>query len=297
MEICKKIGRALLLPHMAVMILLVPIATVFLVYSMAVLGTETVPAYVSYVLAAYTLTVWCVRIPSIVRFCKGFKKRNKYAKMWFDDVRLRTTLILYGSLLWNTAYALLQLWLGVYHQSLWFYAMAGYYMFLALMRIFLASHTRRYTAGEKMLEELKKYRFCGWIFLGVNMALTVMIIFMIYRNRSFVYDQITTIALAAYTFTAFTVAIVNIIRYRRYHSPVYSASKAISLAAACVSMITLTSTMLTTFGGEGDMMFRRLMLSLIGGAASVFIIGMAAYMIKQSSAKIKVLQTEETHGS
>ena len=54
----KKIGKALLMPHIAIMITLVPIATVLLVGSMVFVGTESVVAYVSYVIAAYTLTVW-----------------------------------------------------------------------------------------------------------------------------------------------------------------------------------------------------------------------------------------------
>ena len=209
-------------------------------------------------------------------------------------MRLRTNITLLCSLLWNMAYAVFQLWLGIKNSTFWYYSLAGYYFCLALMRVFLSGHTRKFTAGERMLEELKKYRLCGWIFLAMNMTLAVMMIFMIYRNKTFLHDQITTIAMAAYTFTTFTVAIVNIVRYRKYNSPVYSASKAISLAAACVSMITLTSTMLTTFNdGTMDMMSRRLMLSSVGGAVFVFIIVMAIYMIAQSTKKIKVLKSEE----
>lgn len=294
MENFKKICKALLFPHIAIMIILIPISAAFLVYSMVVLGTETVPAYISYVLAAYTLTVWCVRIPKIITLVREFKNGNEYAKMWFEDVRLRTNITLFCSLLWNMAYAVFQLWLGIKNSTFWYYSLAGYYFCLALMRVFLAVHTRKFTAGERMLEELKKYRLCGWIFLAMNMTLAVMMIFMIYRNKTFLHDQITTIAMAAYTFTTFTVAIVNIVRYRKYNSPVYSASKAISLAAACVSMITLTSTMLTTFNeGTMDMMSRRLMLSSVGGAVFVFIIVMAIYMIAQSTTKIKALKSEE----
>ena len=58
----KKLGKALLFPHIAIMILLVPIATALLVGSMVLLGTESPIAYVSYVLAAYTLTIWCMKI-------------------------------------------------------------------------------------------------------------------------------------------------------------------------------------------------------------------------------------------
>ncbi len=295
MDNFKKICMALLVPPMAVMILLVPVATVFLVYSMVVLGSESVIAIISYVLAAYTLTVWCVQIPRIVRSIKGFKNENKYAQMWFGDVHLRTSLTLYGSLLWNVAYAIFQLWLGIRHATSWYYSLAGYYLCLALMRLFLSTHTRRHSAGERMYEELKKYRICGWILLVMNLALAIILFFMIHWNRTFEHDQITTIALAAYTFTSFTVAIVNVVRYRKYNSPVYSATKVISLAAACVSMITLTSAMLTAFGSEEEASFRRLMLALLGGAVALFITAMAIYMIKQSTRKMKELKAEESH--
>ncbi len=295
MNTWKKIGKALLFPPLVIMVILVPVAIVFLVYAMVVLGTETVPAYISYVLAAYTLTIWCAKIPKLIKLAKDFRNENKYAKMWFEDVRLRTNLTLYGSLLWNTAYALFQLWLGIFHSTFWFYSLAGYYICLALMRVFLVSHTRKYTAGEKMLDELKKYRICGWVFLAMNLALTLIIFFMVYWNRTFKHHEITTIAMAAYTFTSFTFAIMGIVKYRKYESPVFSASKAISLAAACVSMLTLTSTMLTTFGEADGLLFRRIMLGSLGGTVSAFIIAMAIYMIVQGTKKLKMLNTEVTN--
>lgn len=290
----KKIGKALLFPHIAIMIILIPIATVFLVYSMVFLGTESVTAIISYVLAAYTLTVWCFKIPYLIRFLKNFKKENKYARIWQDDTRLRMNVSLYGTLIWNTAYAVFQLGLGFWHHTFWFYSLAGYYIALAVMRFFLVRHTRRHKPGEKMREELIKYRACGIVFLIMNLALALIIFFMVYWNRTFIHHEITTIALAAYTFGSLTMAIINVFKYRKYNSPVYSASKAISLAAACVSMLTLESTMLTTFGdGTMDLASRRIMLGASGGVISVFIIVMAIYMIVQATKKIKLLGIEE----
>ena len=111
---------------------------------------------------------------------------------------------------------------------------------------------------------------------------------MVYWNRTFNHHEVTTIAMAAYTFSAFTIAIVNIVRYRKYNSPVYSAAKAISLASACVSMLTLESTMLTTFNdGSIDTFTRRIFLGISGAAISIFIIVMAVFMIVQSNKKLK----------
>ena len=287
----KKIGKALLFPHIAIMIILLPIATVFLVYSMVFLGTESVPAIISYVLAFYTLMVWALKVPYLIQFFKTFKDENKYARRWQDDDRLRVNVSLYGTLIWNTAYALLQLGMGFWHHTFWFYSLAGYYICLAVMRFFLARYTTKHKPGEKMREELIRYRLCGWVFLAMNLALALIIFFMVYWNRTFTHHMITAIAMAAYTFTAFTIAIINIVKYRKYNSPVYSASKAISLAAACVSMLTLEATMLTTFGdGSMDAITRKIMLGCTGGVISVFIIVMAVYMIKQSNKQLKKLK-------
>ena len=291
----RKIGKTLLYPHIAIMLVLLPVATVLLVYSMVFIGTESVIAYLSYVLAAYTLTVWCFRIPWLIRFIKSFKNENKYAQIWLSDTRLRVNVSLYGSLLWNTAYAVFQLGLGFWHHTFWFYSLAGYYICLAIMRFFLVQHTRKHNAGERMREELIKYRNCGIAFLLMNLALSLMVFFMVYWNRTFEHHETTTIAMAAYTFGSMTMAIMNVVKYRKYNSPVYSSSKAISLAAACVSMLTLESTMLTTFSdGTMTLTARRMMLGVTGAAVCAFIIAMAIYMIVQSSKKLKLLKTEES---
>ena len=293
----KKLGKALLFPHIAIMILLVPIATVLLVGSMVFIGTESVIAYISYVLAAYTLTVWCFKIPYLINFFKTFKNENKYARRWQDDTRLRVNMSLYGSLAWNALYGILQLWLGFYHHTFWFYSLGAYYICLGVMRFFLARHTTRYAPGERMQTELKKYRACGIVFLVMNLALALIIFFMVYWNRTFEHHMITAIAMAAYTFTALTTAIINVIKYRKYNSPVFSASKAISLAAALVSMLTLESTMLTTFGdGTMTVMAQKWMLGATGGAISVLIVATAIYMIVVGSKKLKELKSEVENG-
>ena len=290
----KKIGKAILFPHIAIMIILVPIATAFLVASLVFLSSESPIAITSYVIAAYTLTVWCCRIPNLVRFIKKIKNENKLARRWQDDPRLRIKLSLYGSLAWSALYGVFQLWLGVYHGTFWFCSLGAYYICLAVMRFFLAGHTRKYAPGEKMQLELKKYRICGWVFLVMNLALSLIVFFMVYWNRTFVHHEITTIAMAAYTFGTFTLAIINVVKYKKYNSPVFSASKAINFAAACVSMLTLTSTMLTTFSdGSFDEMGQKMMLGGVGFAVSAIIVVMAIVMIVRATKRIKQFKTEE----
>ena len=293
----KKIGKALLFPHIVIMISLVPLATVLLVGSMVFVGTESPIAYISYVLAAYTLTIWCMKIPNIIRFFKRFKSENRYAQKWFNDTRLRVNVSLYGSFAWNALYGIFQLWLGIYHHTFWFSSLGAYYICLGVMRFFLVRHTTKYAPGERMQIELVKYRACGWVFLVMNLALSLIVFFMVYWNRTFEHHMITAIAMAAYTFSAFAAAIVSMVKYKKYNSPVFSASKATSFAAACVSMLTLTSTMLTTFNdGTMDAITRKWMLGGVGVAVSGTVVTLAIYMIVQGTKKLKKINKEVQNG-
>ncbi|MBQ3015543.1 MAG: hypothetical protein IJD79_02050 [Clostridia bacterium] len=286
----KRIGKAFIFPKKIIIGLLTPIAIVLLILSAVIWDTASVPSIISYVVSAYTLTVWCFRIPDIIKWCKRQKNENKYLLYWRENPRFRVNVTLAASIIFNCIFAAFQLFLGIYHGSFWFYSIAGYYLFLAAMRYFLFKHTKSFRPGERMRAELIKYRNCGWVFLAVNLSLSVIVLFMIKFDRTFIHHEITTIAIAAYTFTAFTLAIVNLIKFRKFNSPAFSASKAISLAAACVSMITLESTMLTTFGDPtADKTMNRILLGATGAVVSAFLIVMAIFIIVQSTKKLKNL--------
>lgn len=288
----KKIGLNLLYPHLAVIISLLPISVAFLVLSLIYLGTESILAILSYLLAFYVLLVISFRVPRIITFFKTFKRENKYMQKWFSDVHLRMNVSLYGSLIWNIAFAILQLVLGFYHKSFWFYTMFAYYVILGIMRFFLVKHTRKYKANEEATIEVKKSILCGYLLIAMNLALAVIIFFMVYFNRTFYHHMITTIALAAYTFFTFTFAIINLVKYRKYQSPIYSSAKTISLIAGAVSMLTLETTMLTTFGANESPLFSQIMLSLTGVAVIGFAITMAIIMIVKGNRQLKEYENQ-----
>ncbi|MBQ8425410.1 MAG: hypothetical protein IJX17_05260 [Clostridia bacterium] len=288
----KKIGISLLYPHIAVIICLLPISIAFLTFSLINLGSESIIAIISYLIAFYVLVVVCAKIPNIIKFFKKVKTENEYVKRYFNDVRLRMNISLYGSLIWNIAFAILQLGLGFYHKSFWFYSMFAYYVMLGVMRFFLLIHTRKYEANEQTEIEIKKSILCGWLLIFMNLALAVIVFFMVYFDKTFYHHMITTIAMAAYTFFTFSFAIVNLIRYRKYKSPVYSSAKTISLIAGSVSMLTLETTMLTTFGTEESVMLGKILLPLTGVAVIGFAITMAIIMIVKGNRQRKELKSQ-----
>lgn len=293
----KNVVKAVVFPHTAVFAVFTPISTALMIYSVLFSKSNSILSVISYALAAYTLTIWCFGIPNIISAVKNFKKENKYARLWLNDHRLRINISLYGSLTWNVTYAAFQLWLGFYHHSFWFYSLAIYYVSLAVMRFILAGYTTRHEAGYSMSSELARYRNCGWVLLIMNLALAVIIFFMVYFNRSFNHHEITTIAIATYTFITFSAAIVNIFKYRRYNSPVYSASKAVSLASASVSLLTVESTMLNTFdNGEMSAFGKKMMLGISGIVVVAFVALMAVYMIIKGTKGFKSIKNRRDYG-
>lgn len=292
MEKFKQILTKLLFPHIAVVIILVPLSVVMLIYAFAVESADRIIVYGSYFLSAYALTILCTRSPAIFRKVKSLKTENRYINRYMTDVHLRMEISLYGTVAMNTLYALMQLASGFHFRSVWFYALAGYYILLAVMRFFLLRDTKRSTPGEDKLAEFHRYRFCGMLLLLMNLTLAVIVFFIVRQNRGFQYHYIHTIAMAAYTFAAMTMAVINVVKYRRYESPVMSAAKAISLASALVSMLSLETAMLTAFGEGDDPVFRQIMTASTGAAVCLFVLGMAIYMIIRSTKEIKQIKKE-----
>ena len=282
----KKMGKAMLFPYPAVLALLCIAALTLLVYGFVALETSDVISIASYVLSFYALTALCLRVPDIIRFVQRFRRENRYYLMYKEDVQLRMDISLYGAFGFNALYSLFQLWLGLVHHSAWFYAMAGYYLLLACLRLMLARTIQAYTPGENLPLEWRKYRLCGAWLTTMTLVLFVFTMYFVFQTRTFVHHEITTIAMAAYSFTALTLAIVNLIRYQKYHSPAISAAREISLAAATVSMLTLENAMFTTFGQESSILFRQIMLGATGSVVLLFVVGMAVHMIVRASKQL-----------
>ena len=285
----KKITKRLLFPHPVFLWLFVPLALVLLIYSAIFYESTDVISIVSYVCSFCALVLVCLRIPDIIRFVKRFRQENKYAVRYASDVRLRINLSLHGSFLFNSVYAAFQLGLGLWHHSVWFYSMAGYYLLLGLMRLMLVKYTRGHTPGQQPETEWKKYRLCGVLLLMMTLVLTIFILYFVLRIREFKHHEITTISMAAYTFASLALAIINAFRYKKYGSPAYSAAKAISLVSAVVSVLTLENAMLTAFGQDSSELFRQIMLGVTGAAVVCAVQGIAIYMICNAGKKLKAI--------
>lgn len=288
----RRLVKRLLFPHPLVAGLMLPAGLALMGYCALACENTHPLSIASYVLSFCGLVLAAVRTPEVIAFLRRFRRENRFLARYFSDVRLRMNISLMGAFAFNAVYAAFQLGLGLWHHSVWFYSMASYYLLLAVMRLLLMRHTRSHAPGERQEIEWRKYRRCGVCLMFTTLALAVFICYFVWNIREFRHHEITTIAMAAYTFTALARAIVNAVRYKRYGSPAFSAAKAISLACAVVSVLTLENAMLTAFGQERSEGFRQVMLGATGAAAVLAVQGIAVYMIVNAGRKLRGFRRE-----
>ncbi len=262
-------------------------AFAFLIASAVLLDSAHPVSILSYAMSFCALVLIVLRIPDMLRSIRRFRKENRYYLAYARDVKIRMRVSLCGAVFFGSMYAVFQLCLGFKHHSVWFYAMAGYYALMSGMRLILLNYTRNHAPGEDQRAEWAKYRLCGALLMQINLALAVFLIYFIWKIRIFRHHEITTISMAAYSFCALSLAIVNTIKYKRYQSPVYMAAKIISLTAASVSMLTLENAMLTAFGKTNDILFHRVILGASGAVIMMMVMSVSVYMIVNASKHIR----------
>lgn len=186
----------------------------------------------------------------------------------------------------NLLYVGLNLFSGIRYRSAWFVTLSFYYLLLSAMRASLVQYVQQKQIGGDIPAELRRYRVCGVFLLFMNQALIGIVIYIVYQNTGFTYSGLFIYAMAAYTFYITIMAIFNVIKYCRRGSPILSATKVVNLTAALVSMLSLETAMLTQFGSN-QTTFRRIMTASSGGAVCIIILGIAIYMIVNSTKQLK----------
>lgn len=291
METWKRLLKKLFCPPPLPAVLLAAFGYGLLILVFALEIRDPVPRYASYLASAYALAVTCAGLPRLFRGLKKGKEKalghplaqrlraTPAGEKYLTDIHFRNRISLHVRLTVNLAYIVMKLSTGLYYRSAWLISLAVYYILLAVMRLSLL----RYKAEGDGAAAFRVYRRCGFVLLLMNQALTGIVVFMVRQNRGFRYPGVLIYAMAAYAFYAVITAAVSIAKTRRQNSPILSATKAVNLVAALVSLLSLTTAMLAQFGGEDDPAFRRAMTGAVGGGVCTLVILMAAYMIRRAN--------------
>jgi len=287
----KKIGKKLLFPPLWVTALLTVFSAAALV-TVFIKGWDTSPiAYGVYVLSFYTLcvlTLYCIAVlPKQYKSIRSRILANPLGNRYATDRIFRTKVSLNLSLGINLLYAAVNLLSCYLYRSWWFVCLAVYYGILSVMRFLLVRYVHLHEIGKNRRGELKRALICSCIMLLLNLFLSGAVLMVVYQNRGYEYHGILIYVMALYTFYITTHAIVNLVQYRRMESPVMSAAKGISLAAALVSMLNLETAMFAEFGGDMAKEDQQLMIMLTGAGISIAVIAIAVSTIARCAKELK----------
>ena len=292
-QLYKFVKKVFFLTPVKTVIIAIP-SYLFVIFILANNIQNVAISSVAYVLSAYALIITITGIIRIVRMICNMELPHLLKKIVSIPVigrlivehTFRTQIALYSGFLINVVYVIWKLSFGIYYNSTWFISLALYYFVLAWMRLSLIRPFSEKGETRKKAE-LKRYRFCGASLLVINIALTGIVVLAVKKENGFTYPGYMIYVMAMYAFYSVITAVINLVKYRKYGSPVLSAAKVISLTTAMVSMFSLESAMLAQFADASQTAFKKIMTECTGGVICVIVIGMAVYMIFRSTKEIR----------
>ena len=273
--------KKILYPKTHILLIGLLAIVVSLIYLIFFNGFDTNISYVLYLIMTYFLIVICIRIYNVAKFkINKIIDNNKYLRKYKNDHKLRYKISLFTSLMLNIVYAIFKLLSGIVFKSFWFISFALYYFLLIVLRSNIAKEELKNNTNLK--DEFVKYKKTGIILLFTNVILTIIILIIVNQKIMNIYPDWMAITVAVYTFYLLFNSIYNLIKYRKYKSPLISSSKVINVITSLVSLISLEIILIPTFGGSQTEFFEIMVMATGGGIALIIII-ISLYMIIRST--------------
>lgn len=251
-KIVRIIKKIFFLPPVATLMIAIPSFAFLIVALTRKLG---IPAlnYTAYILSAYALVISITGISKIVTLARNGVSEHPFMK-WLLSVpvveklihenRFRTEIALYPGFCINVLYVIFKTATGIYYRSAWFLSLGLYYLALAIMRLLLIHYIRFKKETSDKNDELRRYRMCGYMLFPINVALVGITILAVKKNAGFTYPGYLIYVMAMYAFYSVITAVMNLVKYRKYGSPILSAAKVINMSTALVSIFSLETAML-----------------------------------------------------
>jgi len=246
--------------------------------------------YVSYMYSSYGLVV--LGFASVKGISEVARRlRNSAFHKWLQSLpvigrlmcdtehRIRVSLYLGGIFTW--IYAFLKITTGIVFNSLWLLMFGCYYVLIGFLKIYIIDGERRYSDNSLIIDEYRRYLKCGIVLLVIDSSLVPIIDRASALEGVIEYPGYLIYGMAAYSFYAVIVCIVNAIKFKGYYRPMFSAARICSLTGAMVSMLSLEIAMTARFG-ETDTAFRKYMTAVTGGLIIILVMVMALMMLLRS---------------
>lgn len=258
-------------------------------------GVWAIVSYVLYALAAvtfgYTTYTLVLFAPRVKRGVTRYIKRTRFGRRLLEHYGFRTVVFAAVSFVFNVLYALFNGLVAIASRSVWYGALATYYIVLTFMRGGIISYHGKSATERSPKVELRKYRSCGILLTTLPLCLSFAILQMVVDGSAFVRWGWTVFAFAAYAFYKITMAIYNVFKARKMDDMTLRALRSIGLADAMVSILALQTTLLYAFstGNNGAAN------ALTGGVVCALTVVIGVYMLICARKKKEELQKENEY--
>lgn len=268
----KKFTKNVLFPNKFIGFILFNLGCCLLIYVFSNQLEETPLAYISYLLSAYALIIFCIWFYKVCKSSNESIKKSKIYNLYRTNSVAVTKTAMYFSFIFNLIYGTFELRVGIYYKSWWFITIAIYYLLLCFIKLSLVKNI------DNKKKEYQKLKSTGIILLFLNLVLGGIIVLIIKQDRIVSYNGYLIYLVALYDFYLIINAAINVIKYRKNHSPVITANKCINLTVAMISMVSLEVAMVYQFGNN-DSNFKLVMTASMGLTICLINSFMAIYMI------------------
>jgi len=301
-----KLGKSFKHPRGAMLIAIwvitaisVPTSVILMLrsYSGGFLAALTYTVYgISALSLSYAIYTAVIYLPGARNKTAAFLKKHSFTRELLESFDARTIFSAVLSLAVSIGYGIFNGIVGILSFSVWYGALAGYYIVLAIIRSCILLTHKQSKDGDFLteLKRAKTYRNGGILLLWLNIALSTAIAQMIFDEKGFEYYGIMIYASALYTFIKIGASVHNFIKAQKQKDLVIKSVRNLSLLDATVSVLTLQTAMLGAFS-NGDVNIS-LANTLTGSAVSIFAYSIAIYMICKGNKEIKKVESRINNG-
>ena len=283
--------KKILFPKWYVIVVFIVLSVLGLIYCFSHSMEDTLFAYILYPFSFYTLVIAILGTRNVwTKHLWPFLNQVPFFHKLFYDVKYRTLFFTRVSIIINILYGLLQIVYGAYYQTLWFVTLGVYYNLLIIMRVGLLRNVHHHQIGSNLSSEYKKYLQTGILLLFMNLIVIGIVTMVFQEGRVFSYPGVLIYAMAAYAFYSLGLAIYGMITYKKYNSPLLSATRAINFAGALISILSLEIALLHQFGANDPKLFAERMVGITGMGIAILVTILGVYMIVKGKKQMEDME-------
>ena len=170
---------------------------------------------------------------------------KQFLYRWKTDYDFKTFVSASGSLIVTALFALYNGFLGIYHTSLWHFAICAYYIILVILRGMIITAANRISLQEK--QKSARNKVClkvSILLLLLNISLILPVSMMVRQQKPVHMTLIPAITMAAYTTYKIIMASVNLKKRNISSDSLVRLLRTINFVDALVSILTLQNTLI-----------------------------------------------------